>query len=125
MNPFTFQTTPSVLFEPGAVKKIAPIVQEMGVGRVLFVTDRGVRGAGLTRDAEASLEAVSELTVFEDVVADPPSRSAAAARSIRRNSSPIWPSRQIGSTTSMEWVLPKGSGCRSSSLPPPPARARR
>ena len=30
MNPFTFQTTPNVLFEPGAVKKIAPIVREMG-----------------------------------------------------------------------------------------------
>ena len=84
MNPFTFQTTPSVLFEPGAVKKIAPIVQEMGVGRVLFVTDRGVRGAGLTRDAEASLEAVSELTVFEDVVADPPSQVVEAAVALCR-----------------------------------------
>jgi alcohol dehydrogenase class IV len=84
MNPFTFQTTPSVLFEPGAVKKIAPIVQEMGVGRVLFVTDRGVRGAGLTREAEASLEAVSELTVFEDVVADPPSQVVEAAVALCR-----------------------------------------
>ncbi len=73
MNPFTFQTTPNVLFEPGAVKKIAPLVAEMGAKRVLFVTDKGVRSAGLTKDAEASLAEKSEVTVFEDVLADPPS----------------------------------------------------
>ena len=57
MRPFTFQTTPSVLFEPGAAKKIAGLVSEFGAKRVLFVTDKGVRGAGLTQDAEASLAA--------------------------------------------------------------------
>src|SRR3954451_5878433 len=71
-NPFTFQTTPNVLFEAGAAKKIAGLVSEFGARRVLFVTDKGVRGAGLTREAEASLAAGCDLTVFEDVVADPP-----------------------------------------------------
>src|SRR3954471_22033823 len=73
MNPFTFQTTPNVLFEAGAAQKIAGLVSDFGARRVLFVTDKGVRGAGLTRDAEASLAQGAELTVFEDVVADPPS----------------------------------------------------
>jgi alcohol dehydrogenase class IV len=72
MNPFTFQTTPNVLFEAGGAKKIAELVSELGVRRLLLITDRGVRGAGLTRQAEKSLVASTELTVFEDVVADPP-----------------------------------------------------
>ncbi len=48
MSPFTFQTTPNVLFEAGAAKKIAGLVSEFGARRILFVTDKGVRGAGLT-----------------------------------------------------------------------------
>ena len=85
MNPFTFQTTPSVLFEPGAVKKIA--ADRAGDGRrarACSSPTRGVRGAGLTRDAEASLAADSELTVFEDVVADPPSHVVEAAVALCR-----------------------------------------
>ncbi len=30
MTPFTFQTTPNVLFEPGAVRKLASIVSGLG-----------------------------------------------------------------------------------------------
>ena len=84
MNPFTFQTTPNVLFEAGAAKKIAGLVSDFGAKRVLFVTDKGVRGAGLTQDAEASLAAGAELTVFEDVVADPPSHIVEAAVALCR-----------------------------------------
>ena len=79
MNPFTFQTTPNVLFEPGAAQKIAGLVSGFGARRVLFVTDKGVRGTGLTRAAEASLAEAAELTVFEDVVADPPAQVVEAA----------------------------------------------
>src|SRR5918912_3400302 len=79
MTPFTFQTTPNVLFEPGAPQKIASLVADLGARRVLFVTDKGVRGAGLTRAAEASLAEAAELTVFEDVVADPPAQVVEAA----------------------------------------------
>jgi alcohol dehydrogenase class IV len=84
MNPFTFQTTPNVLFEAGAAKMVAGLVSEFGARRVLFVTDKGVRSAGLTKDAEASLAAGCELTVFEDVVADPPSHVVEAAVSLCR-----------------------------------------
>jgi alcohol dehydrogenase class IV len=79
MNPFTFQTTPNVLFEAGAAKKIAALVSEFGARRVLLVTDKGVRNAGLTQDAEESLAASCDLTVFEDVVADPPAHVVEAA----------------------------------------------
>ena len=84
MNPFTFQTTPNVLFEAGAAKKIAGLVSEFGAERVLFVTDKGVRGAGLTQEAEASLAAGGDLTVFEDVVADPPAHVVEAAVALCR-----------------------------------------
>ena len=84
MNPFTFQTTPNVLFEAGGAKRIAELVSELGVRRVLLVTDRGVRGSGLTRPAEANLVVSAELTVFEDVVADPPVSVIESAVSICR-----------------------------------------
>ncbi|WP_345819989.1 iron-containing alcohol dehydrogenase [Methylobacterium fujisawaense] len=80
MNPFTFQTTPNVLFEAGASRKLPEIVGRFGAKRVLLVTDKGVRGAGLTKAAEAALaEAGVSLDVYEDVVADPPSTVIEAA----------------------------------------------
>ncbi|MEL6059900.1 MULTISPECIES: iron-containing alcohol dehydrogenase [unclassified Methylobacterium] len=80
MNPFTFQTTPNVLFEAGASSKLPEIVGSFGAKRVLLVTDRGVRGAGLTRAAETALKAAGlTLDVYEDVVADPPSTVIEAA----------------------------------------------
>ncbi|WP_267357844.1 MULTISPECIES: iron-containing alcohol dehydrogenase [unclassified Methylobacterium] len=80
MNPFTFQTTPNVLFEAGASKKLPEIVGSFGAKRVLLVTDKGVRSAGLTKAAEAALaEAGITLDVYEDVVADPPSTVIEAA----------------------------------------------
>ena len=55
MNPFTFQTCPNILFEPGSSSKIAEVVSTFGASRVLLVTDKGVRGAGLTGAAEDAL----------------------------------------------------------------------
>src|SRR5438270_3094868 len=87
MNPFTFQTTPNVLFEAGAAAKIAEIVASYGAKRVMLVTDKGVRNAGLTRSAEDALKAGVSLSVFEDVVADPPAQviEAAAKRARSEN----------------------------------------
>ncbi|GJE13029.1 iron-containing alcohol dehydrogenase [Methylobacterium longum] len=80
MNPFTFQTTPNVLFEAGASRKLPEIVGSFGAKRVLLVTDKGVRGAGLTRAAETALTSAGvTLDVYEDVVADPPSTVIEAA----------------------------------------------
>ena len=87
MTPFLFQTTPNLLFEAGAVAKLPEIVARFGARRVLLVTDRGVRGAGLTRAAESALaEAGCALAVFEDVTADPPSHVVEAAAALARDS---------------------------------------
>ena len=77
---FTFQAPSNILFEPGASRKIDELVAGYGARRVMLVTDKGVRGAGLTRGAEAALaEAGIEVSVFDDVVADPPSHVVEAA----------------------------------------------
>src|SRR4029079_4596489 len=74
MKAFTFQAPPNILFEPGASKKLAELVAGYGAKRVLLVTDKGVRNAGLTKNAEAGLiTGGCELTVFDEVEADPPS----------------------------------------------------
>ena len=80
MNPFTFQTTPNVLFEAGASKKLPAIVGSFGARRVMLVTDKGVRNAGLTKAAEEALAAAGiAIDVYDDVVADPPSSVIEAA----------------------------------------------
>jgi alcohol dehydrogenase class IV len=74
MKSFTFQAPTNILFEAGASSKLAETVAGYGVERVLLVTDKGVRNAGLTKGAEASLvKHGCTLTVFDEVEADPPS----------------------------------------------------
>ncbi len=85
MNPFTFQVPQNVLFEAGASKRVADLVAEAGAQRVLLVTDKGVRNAGLTQSAERALaEAGRDLVVFDDVVADPPSHVVESAVALCR-----------------------------------------
>jgi alcohol dehydrogenase class IV len=85
MKAFTFQAPPNILFEPGASRKIAEIVGSYGVKRVLLVTDQGVRNAGLTKSAETALkEGGFELSVFDQVEADPPSHVVERAISLCR-----------------------------------------
>lgn len=49
MKACTFQAPPNILFEAGASRKLAELVAGYGVTRVLLVTDKGVRNAGLTK----------------------------------------------------------------------------
>ncbi|HMQ58013.1 MAG TPA: iron-containing alcohol dehydrogenase [Rhizobiaceae bacterium] len=70
---FTFQTTRSILCEPGASGRIGEIVAGLGCRRVAFVTDKGILEYGLAEKALASLRAAGiDVWVFSDVVADPP-----------------------------------------------------
>ena len=86
MKSFTFQASANILFEAGAARKIPDLVAQYGASRVLLVTDKGVRGAGLTREAEAALTAAQiSVTVFEDVVADPPSHVIESAAALCRD----------------------------------------
>ena len=83
MTPFTFQTAPNILFEVGAAAKVASLLPPCH--RVLLVTDKGVRSAGLTREAEVAMAGAGmNVVVFEDVRADPPSHLIEAAVEVCR-----------------------------------------
>ena len=72
MNPFTFNTTKSILFRSGAAKEIDRHAGDLLGSRVLLVTDAGLRKLGLCDPAIAALEAAGhEVTIFDAVEADP------------------------------------------------------
>ncbi len=72
MQPFAFNTTPSLVFEPGAARRFGAIAGRRLGGTVLFVTDPGLRALGLCDAAVASLEAEGRaVAVFDAVEADP------------------------------------------------------
>ncbi len=73
MSAFTFNTTKSVICEPGAIKRLGEIVKEQMGKKVLLVTDPGLIKAGLLERATESLDAAGvEYKLFDGVVADPP-----------------------------------------------------
>ncbi len=72
---FTFNTTPSLVFEPGAARRFGEIVGQRLGRSVLFVTDPGLRKLGLCDAALASLEqSGASVAVFDAVEADPCAR---------------------------------------------------
>ncbi|RRS04715.1 iron-containing alcohol dehydrogenase [Aquabacterium soli] len=74
MNPFKFQTVPSLVVEFGAARRIGAILRERYTQtRLCLVTDGFLHKSGLLNPALASLaEHGWQVTVIDDVVADPP-----------------------------------------------------
>jgi len=74
MNPFKFQTVPSLVVEYGAARRIGAILRERHTQtRLCLVTDGFLHKSGLLNPALASLaEHGWQVTVIDDVVADPP-----------------------------------------------------
>src|ERR1700757_1086031 len=73
MNPFSFDTTPSIRCGSGVNKDVAAIVEPTLGRRILIVTDAGVRQAGLLAPLEESFHRAGvEVNVYDDVAADPP-----------------------------------------------------
>ncbi|RUM96641.1 iron-containing alcohol dehydrogenase [Pseudaminobacter arsenicus] len=72
MNSFRFNTTSSIIFEAGAAGRLGRLAGSGLGGRVLFVTDPGLRRLGLCDRALRSLEDEGiAVTVFDAVEADP------------------------------------------------------
>ena len=70
--PFSFHTTPQIVFAPGAAAQLGAIAAGRLGAAVLVVTDPGLRRLGLCDPAIASLEAMGcAITVFDAVEADP------------------------------------------------------
>ena len=70
--PFAFNTTPSIVFENGAARRLGQFAGRRLGQTVLFVTDPGLRRLGLCDPALASLaDAGVAVTIFDQVEADP------------------------------------------------------
>jgi alcohol dehydrogenase class IV len=73
LHGFTFQTTKSVVCDPGASARIGELAAQLGCRRVAFVTDRQILDFGLAAPALASLaKAGVASAVYSNVAADPP-----------------------------------------------------
>ena len=80
MPQFTFETTPKIICEQGAAKRLGEIARGLGMSQVFLVTDIGLMKTGLIDGALTSLsEAGVKVTLFSDVLADPPEVSVQAA----------------------------------------------
>ncbi|EGG92917.1 Alcohol dehydrogenase [gamma proteobacterium IMCC1989] len=73
MKPFVFNTTKSIINEPGALKNIADICRQNHISKPLVVTDQGIVSVGLMAQLEEALKAGDmSYDSYADVVADPP-----------------------------------------------------
>ncbi len=73
MNPFVFNTSPSIRFGAGQLSQLGEIVKAEIGDHILLVTDHGIIATGIVDRALAALNSAGiEVTVFSDVQADPP-----------------------------------------------------
>ena len=73
MNRITlFRTIPRIVMGPGALNQLASEVRALKANKVLIVTDQGLIGTGLVKQAQDLLEKADiKCAVFGDVEADP------------------------------------------------------
>ena len=87
MPSFDFRTVPHIHVGAGSAARLAVLAAPL-IGdrrRVFLVTDPGVRAAGLTDGAVAALEAAGlSVSIFDQVVADPPEAVVLAAADAAR-----------------------------------------
>ncbi|MGL6110023.1 MAG: iron-containing alcohol dehydrogenase [Rubrivivax sp.] len=82
MPVLTYLTTTH--FDHGAIKMLAPELKRLGVMRPLFVTDRGVRAAGLLDRVLATLADAAALPVYDGTPGNPTERATLAALAMYR-----------------------------------------
>ena len=73
MNPFLYSAVSDVLIGPGTSGQLGDLAAGLGITRALLVTDPGIIQFGLLDAASENLRANNiELSIYSDVVADPP-----------------------------------------------------
>ena len=73
MNPFSFNTTPSLRMGAGLAGELGQITRPICGDQVLLVTDPGMMATGLVQQATDCLRTAGvEVTLFDQVQADPP-----------------------------------------------------
>ncbi|HYN61148.1 MAG TPA: iron-containing alcohol dehydrogenase [Rubrivivax sp.] len=71
-------------FDHGAIKMLAPELKRLGMARPLFVTDRGVRAAGLLDRVLAGLADAASLPVYDGTPGNPTERATLQALALYR-----------------------------------------
>jgi alcohol dehydrogenase len=66
-----FRIPPIVHYGPGTFEQLGPSVRELGLRRVLLVTDRGMVQLGVADQAERNLGSTVQVSVFDGVQPDP------------------------------------------------------
>ena len=85
MSPFTFSTTPVVIFGAGSIGRIGEIASQRLGSHVMLVTDAGLVKAGLVEPVIAALEKAGvTAVVFDGVMADPAEAVVLAAVEMAR-----------------------------------------
>ena len=80
MPTLSFATTPRVVSEPGACRQLGPLLKDLGVTRVMILTDAGIHNLGLTQEGIDSATAAGlQVELFTDVKEDPPEGVVLAA----------------------------------------------
>lgn len=83
---FIFNTARSLVCEIGASRKLGEYCQTRAIRRPLIVTDQGIVGLGMLDPVIQTLEQAGlEVSVYADVVADPPEAVVAKALEVAAN----------------------------------------
>ncbi|MBZ2188254.1 iron-containing alcohol dehydrogenase [Alcanivorax sp. JB21] len=86
MTAFSFTTTRSLICEPGSSMRLPALAAELGMQRPCIVTDGGILGSGLLTPIDAAFkDAGMPVSLFSDVVADPPESVVQAALAAARD----------------------------------------
>lgn len=85
LDSFEFILPTGINFGPGVVNRLAGELDDIGAGRVLIVTDRGIVGAGLLDRITRLVEGRYEYAVYDGVEANPKDRNAEEAAALARD----------------------------------------
>ena len=73
MQAFTFNTSKSIINEPGALGRIAEICEKQNISRPMIVTDPGIAQIGMLAQLEEALNTAKvPFCAYTKVIADPP-----------------------------------------------------
>ncbi|HEY7775778.1 MAG TPA: iron-containing alcohol dehydrogenase [Kineobactrum sp.] len=85
MQPFVFNTVPRLVCRPGAALALADSCRQLRITRPLLVTDPGLVVIGLVQPVVAALAAAGiAVTLFDQVLEDPPDTVVEAAAAVGR-----------------------------------------
>lgn len=90
MQPFTFNTTPSIRMGAGLARSLGEIARPVCGDHVLLVTDPGMMKTGLVDQVLNSLKGTQiSVTLFDQVIADPPEDIVMQATQLAQNATGV------------------------------------